>query len=228
MDPIILLLGQPLASRNFESQAKTLIEASEANIAQIESQIRDLVRLRDRECGVIARLRLAIAPIHKLPTELLVEVFRLATEHASFKSGINKTYALSQLWTGSYWTLLKAILTDSYVAGAKSCQAGKIGTFASPYAPLHFWARVEYWGIDGCPDQRSPSVGAGDLGARFTGRAVSHNPQCPESPSILDVRKSRKAKPSDGRNLLNRPSSPPPYPCFSTNRSPFNAMVPAH
>ncbi|KAJ6550564.1 hypothetical protein DFH09DRAFT_1086509 [Mycena vulgaris] len=42
MDPTILLLGQPLASRIFESQAKALIEASEANIAQIESQIRDL------------------------------------------------------------------------------------------------------------------------------------------------------------------------------------------
>ncbi|KAJ6554894.1 hypothetical protein DFH09DRAFT_1165833 [Mycena vulgaris] len=139
MDPTILLLGQPSASRIFESQAKTLIEASDsANIARIESQIRDLVRLRDRERGVIARLRMAIAPIHKLPAELLVEIFRLATDHASFtrKHAINKIHALSQVcayWrrlahtTPQLWTVshgmtmtLRATPTDSCIAGAKS------------------------------------------------------------------------------------------------------------
>ncbi|KAJ7162977.1 hypothetical protein C8R46DRAFT_1193623 [Mycena filopes] len=60
---------------SFESQAKILIEASEANIARIESQIRDLERLRDRERGTIAQLRMAIAPVRKMPAELLVKIF---------------------------------------------------------------------------------------------------------------------------------------------------------
>ncbi|KAJ7681466.1 hypothetical protein B0H17DRAFT_1205741 [Mycena rosella] len=77
MDPAILLLGQT-PTRIFEQQAKSLIAASEANIACIDSQIRDLVRLRDWERGIIARLRLAIAPIHKLPAQLLVDIFLLA------------------------------------------------------------------------------------------------------------------------------------------------------
>jgi hypothetical protein len=69
-----LLLGQSTAS-SFERQAKTLIKASEANVARIDSQMRDLMRLRDQERGLITALKLVIAPIRKLPAELLVEIF---------------------------------------------------------------------------------------------------------------------------------------------------------
>ncbi|KAJ7162982.1 hypothetical protein C8R46DRAFT_1352808 [Mycena filopes] len=59
---------------------KALIEASEANIARIESQIRDLESLRDRERETLARLQAALrsfaAPVRKLPVELLAEIFR--------------------------------------------------------------------------------------------------------------------------------------------------------
>ncbi|KAJ7465056.1 hypothetical protein FB451DRAFT_428596 [Mycena latifolia] len=74
-----LLLGQSGAS-SFEQQVKRLIEAAEANVAHIDSQIRDLMRLRDQERGVIAALKLVIAPIRKLPAELLVEIFMHAVE----------------------------------------------------------------------------------------------------------------------------------------------------
>ncbi|KAJ7082988.1 hypothetical protein C8R44DRAFT_822699 [Mycena epipterygia] len=52
-----------------------LITAAEENIARIESQIKDLMCLRDRERGLITALRLVIAPIRKLSSELLVQIF---------------------------------------------------------------------------------------------------------------------------------------------------------
>ncbi|KAJ6492753.1 hypothetical protein C8R47DRAFT_420815 [Mycena vitilis] len=71
-----LMLGQNSSStRSFEQHAKSLIQASEANIARIESQIRDLLRLRDQERGIIASLKLAIAPVRKVPAEILAEIF---------------------------------------------------------------------------------------------------------------------------------------------------------
>ncbi|KAJ7685146.1 hypothetical protein DFH06DRAFT_1157592 [Mycena polygramma] len=69
-----LLLGQTTTC-SFEQHAKSMIHASEANISRIDSQIRDLMRLRHRERGLIASLKLAIAPIRKLPAEILVEIF---------------------------------------------------------------------------------------------------------------------------------------------------------
>ncbi|KAJ6623154.1 hypothetical protein B0H10DRAFT_2011453 [Mycena sp. CBHHK59/15] len=62
---------------DLEKQAKRRIEECEENIARIDSQIRDLVRLRDRERGIIASLRLFICPIRTLPCELLTDIFRL-------------------------------------------------------------------------------------------------------------------------------------------------------
>ncbi|KAJ7880950.1 hypothetical protein B0H13DRAFT_2050007 [Mycena leptocephala] len=131
------LLNQP-ATSNFESQAKSLIAASEANIARIESQIRDLERLRDRERGIIARLRMAIAPIHKLPAELLVEIFLLVRGHPTtlpryLKKKIRKLHTLSQvcaywrrvayttphLWTEPLITELDKTPTAAYVACVK-------------------------------------------------------------------------------------------------------------
>ncbi|KAJ7264904.1 hypothetical protein B0H12DRAFT_986153, partial [Mycena haematopus] len=47
-------------------------------ITSLESQIRALVELRDRERACIAALRHLISPIHTLPVELLAEIFELA------------------------------------------------------------------------------------------------------------------------------------------------------
>ncbi|KAF7365608.1 hypothetical protein MVEN_00434300 [Mycena venus] len=138
MDPTQFLLNHLPSTPTFESQVKTLIEASKANIARIESQIRDLERLRDRERGLIARLRMAIAPIHKLPAELLVEIFVLVQNHSTIsmqyrKQRIRKLHALSQvcaywrrvahttpqLWTGALGIELDKTPTADYVAGVK-------------------------------------------------------------------------------------------------------------
>ncbi|KAJ7726511.1 hypothetical protein B0H16DRAFT_1894746 [Mycena metata] len=123
-------LVQLESTPSFESHARLLIEASEANIARIESQIRDLERLRDRERAIVARLRAAIAPVHKLPAELLVEIFRY---HCSYPSIVKKVQALShvcvywrrvaittpQLWTNVPYIDLAKTPTDPYVAGLK-------------------------------------------------------------------------------------------------------------
>jgi hypothetical protein len=122
-------------SPNFESLAKILIEASEANIARIESQIRDLERLRDQERGLITRLRVAIAPIHKLPAEILVEIFRLALDTWTYmrKQRIQKVQALShvcaywrrvahttpRLWTEVLFTRLDKMPKSDYMACMK-------------------------------------------------------------------------------------------------------------
>ncbi|KAJ7465091.1 hypothetical protein FB451DRAFT_429401 [Mycena latifolia] len=125
MDPT--LLGQS-ATRSFEAQAKSLIAASEANIARIESQIRDLIRLRDRERGVIARLRQAIAPVHKLPAELLVEIFRsVPSEEITQILALSQVCAYwrqvahttPQLWTQTLHATVDKTPPESYVAGAK-------------------------------------------------------------------------------------------------------------
>ncbi|KAK7040522.1 F-box domain-containing protein, partial [Favolaschia claudopus] len=70
-------------SQPLESLIKSLIAASEENIARIDSQIRDLQCMRDREYGVVASLKLVLCPIRKLPDELLAMIMRLALENDS-------------------------------------------------------------------------------------------------------------------------------------------------
>ncbi|KAJ7626617.1 hypothetical protein DFH06DRAFT_1481072 [Mycena polygramma] len=138
MDPTHSLFGKLPSTKSFELQAKSLIAASEANIARIESQIRDLERLRDMERGVIARLRMAIAPIHKLPTELLVEIFLYVHHNAgrflyTRTAVIKLVHVLSQvcaywrrvahttpqLWIRCVDMVVSKPPTDAYIAGMK-------------------------------------------------------------------------------------------------------------
>ncbi|KAJ7644617.1 hypothetical protein FB45DRAFT_1053328 [Roridomyces roridus] len=77
-----LMLGQT-ATSGFERQVRGLIEAAEANLVRIESQIQDLMGLRDRERELIAALKPLVAPIRKLPAELLGHIFLLAVDSAS-------------------------------------------------------------------------------------------------------------------------------------------------
>ncbi|KAJ7166378.1 hypothetical protein C8R43DRAFT_193380 [Mycena crocata] len=167
MDPTIFLLasGQSTTA-NFESQAKRLIETSEANIARIDSQIRDLMRLRDRERGIIARLRLVIAPIHKLPAELLVEIFLVATKSlvtTKSWSPFDQTerrvvhtlsqvcaywrrlaHTTPQLWTGYLATTLKKTPSENYLASMKQWLER-----SSPLPiPVHLHKPIHGKGID--------------------------------------------------------------------------------
>ncbi|KAJ7082969.1 hypothetical protein C8R44DRAFT_58137 [Mycena epipterygia] len=106
-----LLLGQSTTT-SFEQQAKSLIAAAEENIARIDSQIKDLMCLRDRERGLITALRLVIAPIRKLPSELLVQIFLHSL--SSFRPSIKDVLKLCHvcaLWkqlayrTPGLWTI---------------------------------------------------------------------------------------------------------------------------
>ncbi|KAJ7166384.1 hypothetical protein C8R43DRAFT_1061225 [Mycena crocata] len=128
-----LLLGQS-ATSGFERQAKSLIRASEENVARIDSQIRDLVRLRERERGFITALKLVIAPIRKLPAELLVQIFLDAVNPPYYSRQVHKRVLVicqvcahwrelacttPQLWT---WTLPnknKKTTPEVYIALAK-------------------------------------------------------------------------------------------------------------
>ncbi|KAJ7465051.1 hypothetical protein FB451DRAFT_1488140 [Mycena latifolia] len=85
---ITFLMQQNLDSRSFERQIKSLIKAPGDNIASIDSQIRDLARLRDRERSIIAMLCSTIVPIKKLSVELLVEIFTLATSESNSAASI--------------------------------------------------------------------------------------------------------------------------------------------
>ncbi|KAJ7119862.1 hypothetical protein C8R44DRAFT_853865 [Mycena epipterygia] len=102
MDPTIaLLVRQNSASTAFEMHAKSLIKASEDNIADIDSQMRDLARLRERERGIIAMLRSAIVPVNKLSAELLVEIFLLVSMPGEKTSSVAGTLTVSQV--SAYW-----------------------------------------------------------------------------------------------------------------------------
>ncbi|KAJ7166335.1 hypothetical protein C8R43DRAFT_1162772 [Mycena crocata] len=108
-----LLMRQNQASMAFETHVKSLMKASKDTISGIDSQMRDLARLRERERGIIATLRSAIVPVHKLPAELLVETFLNVVPGATYdtwaftglgirdKEVVAATLILSQV--SAYW-----------------------------------------------------------------------------------------------------------------------------
>ncbi|KAK7065035.1 hypothetical protein R3P38DRAFT_3166050 [Favolaschia claudopus] len=65
-------------SQSLEKLIKSLIAASEEKIARIDSQIQDLICMRNREYGLLATLKPVIAPIRKLSDELLMDIFHRA------------------------------------------------------------------------------------------------------------------------------------------------------
>ncbi|KAJ7162945.1 hypothetical protein C8R46DRAFT_331556 [Mycena filopes] len=146
---------------SFESHAKILIEASEANIARIESQIRDLECLRDRERGTIAQLRMAIAPVRKMPAELLAKIFHHTRDSNAYgnpfsnsrlmemnkKAAVKRVQALShvcahwrqvaitnpRLWTDVLRIKLDKTPTEAYCSGLKEW----LGRSAPFPIPIH-------------------------------------------------------------------------------------------
>ncbi|KAJ7162946.1 hypothetical protein C8R46DRAFT_331618 [Mycena filopes] len=125
---------------SFETHVKSLIEASEANIARIESQIWDLERLRDRERATVAQLRAAIAPVRKMPPELLAKIFRytcffdpLLKRWENWRNLVKQAQALShvcahwrqvaittpRLWTDGLYIGLAETPTEAYCSGLK-------------------------------------------------------------------------------------------------------------
>ncbi|KAJ7757520.1 hypothetical protein B0H16DRAFT_1823786 [Mycena metata] len=62
---------------SLESQARQRVAECKANIVHIDSQIRDLERLRERDRATIAALQVVLSPIAHLPCELLMEIFQI-------------------------------------------------------------------------------------------------------------------------------------------------------
>ncbi|KAJ6490477.1 hypothetical protein DFH09DRAFT_1377351 [Mycena vulgaris] len=87
-----LLFGSP-GLTNVQNQVKGLIEAAEANIERLTAQIRELTCLRERERTILATLRMMVVPIGKLPTELLVEIFKHAVDTPLFDDTPISVYA---------------------------------------------------------------------------------------------------------------------------------------
>ncbi|KAJ6502089.1 hypothetical protein C8R45DRAFT_1070637 [Mycena sanguinolenta] len=106
------VLGSPdLVS--VENQVRSLIAAAEANLERLTTQIRELSLLREKERSILATLRLMVVPIGKLPTELLVEIFKFVVDAGTtfastsyyFKSDARATLrsALCLSQVSPYW-----------------------------------------------------------------------------------------------------------------------------
>ncbi|KAJ7635864.1 hypothetical protein B0H17DRAFT_961391, partial [Mycena rosella] len=91
------------ATPGAKERVQELIAESRANIARIESQIKDLERLRAREYSIITALKLIIAPVRTLPSELLGSIFTLALDVGSdgdwVAASIKDVLVLSQVCT---------------------------------------------------------------------------------------------------------------------------------
>ncbi|KAJ6618878.1 hypothetical protein B0H10DRAFT_1947277 [Mycena sp. CBHHK59/15] len=100
-----------LAQSLIQANIKSNILDIDAKIAHLNSQIRGLNCLRQLERGKITTLRADIAPIRKLPMELLTEIFLLSIED-SFYNCREDVLRLSQV--SGYWG--QANLSDLHKA----------------------------------------------------------------------------------------------------------------
>ncbi|KAJ6521928.1 hypothetical protein DFH09DRAFT_212576 [Mycena vulgaris] len=85
---------------NMNERVKGLIDATEANILRIESQILDLTLALQKERKTLAQLWLMATPMGKLPTELLVEIFTRAVEDEALSQSIQFDDVLLDLISG--------------------------------------------------------------------------------------------------------------------------------
>ncbi|KAJ7644568.1 hypothetical protein FB45DRAFT_999569 [Roridomyces roridus] len=126
-----LMLGDP-CSPSFVRQVKARISAAESNIARLDTQDPELTRLRDQELELLAALKPLIAPIRKLPVELLTEIFLLIVDsmgdwltHALLVSQICAHWrrvacATPQLWNREIALNLTKPRSDAYLATTKT------------------------------------------------------------------------------------------------------------
>ncbi|KAJ6466348.1 hypothetical protein C8R45DRAFT_1021393 [Mycena sanguinolenta] len=75
----VLTLTAQIAKSSKED-IERLIQGSESRITSLDSQIKSLVEIRDRERAFVASLRYLFSPIHILPVELLIEIFKLSID----------------------------------------------------------------------------------------------------------------------------------------------------
>ncbi|KAJ7196093.1 hypothetical protein GGX14DRAFT_673845, partial [Mycena pura] len=107
MDAIAGLLRQPESVS--ASQDRGLLTAAEANIARIDSQIKGLPCLHDRD---VAALQFVMSPIRTLPPELLSDIFLhvISVEFGEFQKALRLSHVSGYwrqlaLWTPRLWTM---------------------------------------------------------------------------------------------------------------------------
>ncbi|KAJ6512972.1 hypothetical protein C8R45DRAFT_961974 [Mycena sanguinolenta] len=94
-----------------KADIERFIEESESRILSLESQIRALVELRDRERACVAALRYLVSPMHTLPVELLAGIFDLAIRDYNYVQDVllisqvcsdwrQVAHTTPRLWTG--------------------------------------------------------------------------------------------------------------------------------
>ncbi|KAJ7062275.1 hypothetical protein C8F01DRAFT_1024457 [Mycena amicta] len=97
------LLAQADSQPGFEAQARSLLEESEAKLVDIQSQMKDLTR-RGEEQEHVGALRYVLAPIRRLPAEMLTEIFSRVDTGDDDESPIKLAIRLSAVC--GYWRQL--------------------------------------------------------------------------------------------------------------------------
>ncbi|KAF7357501.1 hypothetical protein MSAN_01346400 [Mycena sanguinolenta] len=125
-----------------KADIERFIEESEQKITSLESQIRGLVELRDRERACVDVLRYIISPIRTLPVELLAEIFELAIDD---ETHVEDTYRISQIcsdWRNvahaapRLWTRRICVDIGSRSDGRGSFYAAGLDAWLARSAPL--------------------------------------------------------------------------------------------
>ncbi|KAJ7137824.1 hypothetical protein C8R44DRAFT_766284 [Mycena epipterygia] len=181
-----LLSGSP-GLTNVENQVKGLIEAAEVNIERLTVQIRELSYMRDKERDILSTLRAMVAPIRKLPTELLVAIFKFAVHTPLFDNNpINRHDPCTSMFNTDAYAVLPKVLRLSHV---------------SPYwrqivhSTPQLWAEgvlAVDWGSDDLPETYLDGLNA----------LLSHSSPSPLSVSLVQTAASASASASVARIIL--------------------------
>ncbi|KAJ7644618.1 hypothetical protein FB45DRAFT_1116261 [Roridomyces roridus] len=113
-----------MLAESSHDEVKSLIHATETELADIQCQIRDLTLRRDEKECLLAFLKPLLAPIRKVPAELLLEIFHVIIATARDK-WLKQLLVISQV--SGHWRQL-ASPSVSYLATTK--------TFLDRSAPL--------------------------------------------------------------------------------------------
>ncbi|KAJ7062287.1 hypothetical protein C8F01DRAFT_1137089 [Mycena amicta] len=140
----------------FEAQARSLLEESEAKLVDIQSQMKDLTLRRGEEQERIGALRYVLAPIRRLPAELLTEIFQKADTGGNNGSLLKLAVRLSARVNLSveYRTMVKVLLERSspHPIDISFYSAGRKRPEQLFFAPImdavlsvaHRWGRIKF------------------------------------------------------------------------------------
>ncbi|KAJ7982919.1 hypothetical protein DFH06DRAFT_712552 [Mycena polygramma] len=136
----------------FLGESASKIVSLESQIAALEAQLATLAELRDRERATVAALRDLIAPVRKLPVELLVEILILSV-HLTDSRHTKDAFRVAQVcsrWrrvahtTPRLWTGRMTIKLEKCTRGA--AYADELEAWLARSAPLSFAVSLTFYG----------------------------------------------------------------------------------